>query len=129
VSALVLGGTDQRLIEERRRPAYTLRVDEQRQIAQDILTRGTAILAEAETAGQPRLSELYDEAEDWRVPLRGMSAGPLQLAMWRAAHAVVMAVSAVFYEGPGDHTTDPFFVEKRNEAKVALDSLGQELQR
>jgi len=105
-------------------------VDEQRQLAQDILTRGTAILAEAETAGQPRLTELYEEAEDWRAPLRGMSpAGPLHLAMWRAAHAVVMAVSAVFYEGPGDHTTDPFFVEKRNEAKLALDRLGRELQR
>ncbi|MDQ5840668.1 MAG: hypothetical protein M3537_05900 [Chloroflexota bacterium] len=83
-----------------------------------ILERAPAMLDEAETAGQPRLTELYDEADDWRGTLREKDrATPLEAAEWRAAHAVVMAVSAVFFEPAGDHRDIAYFMEKRNEAK------------
>lgn len=95
-----------------------------RELAVRILHRGPEILAEAQSAGYPRTMELYDEADEWRDGLRGMErATPLETATWRAAHAVIMAVSACYFEAPADHRGDPYFMEKRGEALIALDRL------
>ena len=99
------------------------------ELAAQMLKRGPEILAEASSAGQPRLTELYDEADEWReaireaTPLIAPIATELQLASWLAAHAIVLAVSAVFFEPAGDHSSNPFFTEKVGEAKVALERL------
>ena len=99
-----------------------------RELAALILKRAPVLIEEAESAGHPRTVELYDEADDWREPLRGRTrASLLEIDIWRAAHAVVMAVSAVFFDAPGDHRESPYFMEKRGEALVALDRLRRTL--
>lgn len=97
------------------------RVDD---LAARVLERGPGILSEAERAGHERLFDLYGEADDWREPLRGKArVTPLEKAIWGAAHAIIMAVSAVYFEPARDHRDNPYFMEKRNEARVALDRL------